>query len=625
VPDTRTHSPKRIAVAVGAVVACLALLVGAAAAGTRTPSRDAVSALSGTGSLDYSKDTGGRLRRLDPSFVAQSLGLSFPGSTPTAAAPGGGVTTTSGSVAAGPPINPVSTPVLPCVNGRQTADPLSPPCVAQFTGDNGGATYRGVSRNEVRVLIRMRGQITTYEESAPQILTPFDTLVDLGRPPAAPESYKLTKLRLYQEYFNRHYQTFGRRLHFFVYFDKYQASAVNWGSGEAADLIFRVHPFAVAELSTFDTDDTPFVDTFLGHGIAAFLPGLDLAERQRRNRELLWTNEPTLERLAEQYTSYICTKVVPEPTAWNGDPGQNGRPRRFGLYHGDSSAGPTYERLYRLTVERLRACGANIVADATFPNPAGCGIAEAPAAGNPPFDSSTPPKPYAIDAITRFRAAGVTTVLWPGCPDFNIGPASLQLNYRPEWILAGDGLLDDAAFVPSDRASFIVFDHHAIVVTPAVLQPDLGRAQCYRAQREADPTLPQSYAQVVPPSLVRLGISAPPTQSKYEQARSGCSQYAPLRQLFTAVQLAGPHLTPATLATGLRSLDYFASPDPETPSCFYREDNSCVQDAIAEYWDLGKVCWRAIEGATRHLPGRWPRGNIDAEIHGDEPCNDGYA
>src|SRR5207248_1022396 len=28
---------------------------------------------------------------------------------------------------------------------RQTEDPLSPPCVAFFTGDNGGATYRGVN------------------------------------------------------------------------------------------------------------------------------------------------------------------------------------------------------------------------------------------------------------------------------------------------------------------------------------------------------------------------------------------------------------------------------------------------------------------------------------------------
>src|SRR5688500_1174590 len=30
---------------------------------------------------------------------------------------------------------------------RQTEDPLSPPCVAHFEGDNGGATYQGVTRD----------------------------------------------------------------------------------------------------------------------------------------------------------------------------------------------------------------------------------------------------------------------------------------------------------------------------------------------------------------------------------------------------------------------------------------------------------------------------------------------
>ncbi|HUR49100.1 MAG TPA: hypothetical protein VMY88_06165, partial [Acidimicrobiales bacterium] len=41
---------------------------------------------------------------------------------------------------------------------RQTEDPLSPPCVASFTGDNGGATYHGVTRDEVTVLIYQGGQ-----------------------------------------------------------------------------------------------------------------------------------------------------------------------------------------------------------------------------------------------------------------------------------------------------------------------------------------------------------------------------------------------------------------------------------------------------------------------------------
>src|SRR5947209_7287984 len=35
---------------------------------------------------------------------------------------------------------------------RQTEDPLAPPCVASFSGDNFGATYQGVSKDEISVL-----------------------------------------------------------------------------------------------------------------------------------------------------------------------------------------------------------------------------------------------------------------------------------------------------------------------------------------------------------------------------------------------------------------------------------------------------------------------------------------
>src|SRR3954469_6426378 len=57
------------ALAAGVAVACLASLVGAATAGTRTPSAAAAGKLDAAGSLDYSPDGAGRLRRLDPSFV----------------------------------------------------------------------------------------------------------------------------------------------------------------------------------------------------------------------------------------------------------------------------------------------------------------------------------------------------------------------------------------------------------------------------------------------------------------------------------------------------------------------------------------------------------------------------
>ncbi|HUR49567.1 MAG TPA: hypothetical protein VMY88_08605, partial [Acidimicrobiales bacterium] len=83
-----------------------------------------------------------------PSGNLSSLGLgssSSLGSTGETAGPPPDLT--------GPGGKPLKTPSTKrCVGSppRQTEDPLSPPCVASYTGDNGGATYKGVTADEIR-------------------------------------------------------------------------------------------------------------------------------------------------------------------------------------------------------------------------------------------------------------------------------------------------------------------------------------------------------------------------------------------------------------------------------------------------------------------------------------------
>src|SRR5262249_50211743 len=69
-----------------------------------------------------------------------------------------GSTSTLGSdliIGEGPPLGQGQSPSnKACVGNppRQTEDALSPPCVPYFTGSNGGSTYAGVSKDEIRVL-----------------------------------------------------------------------------------------------------------------------------------------------------------------------------------------------------------------------------------------------------------------------------------------------------------------------------------------------------------------------------------------------------------------------------------------------------------------------------------------
>ena len=81
-----------------------------------------------------------------PSGNFSSLGLGSSGGLAAGglgAGPGGDA---GGEVAGGRAVKDPST--KRCVGNppRQSEDPLSPPCVASFNGDNGGATYHGVTR-----------------------------------------------------------------------------------------------------------------------------------------------------------------------------------------------------------------------------------------------------------------------------------------------------------------------------------------------------------------------------------------------------------------------------------------------------------------------------------------------
>src|SRR5687768_16669513 len=64
---------------------------------------------------------------------------------------GGNQTDLGGEVLGGRAKNPST---KRCVGNppRQSEDPLSPPCAAFFDGDNQGATYQGVTKDEIRVL-----------------------------------------------------------------------------------------------------------------------------------------------------------------------------------------------------------------------------------------------------------------------------------------------------------------------------------------------------------------------------------------------------------------------------------------------------------------------------------------
>ncbi|MHB8510258.1 MAG: hypothetical protein ACYDGR_16705 [Candidatus Dormibacteria bacterium] len=120
---------------------------------------------------------------------------------------------------------------------RQTEDPLSPPCVPFWQGDNGGVTSKGVTRSAITIILAD----ARYGHDG-------DVYSD---PPKTNDSPIDTTTRLLLRYFQSRFQTYGRTVRLIMDRGPGQGTAGNPINFSATDQ--RDHPFAVITHST-DTD-----------------------------------------------------------------------------------------------------------------------------------------------------------------------------------------------------------------------------------------------------------------------------------------------------------------------------------------------------------------------------------
>lgn len=476
---------------------------------------------------------------------------------------------------------------------RQTEDPSSPPCVAFFRGDNGGATYKGVTKDEVRVLFYFDGGYIQTSPSSDEQTLPADTYFDLAEPPKrAGEDPHTRALRAYQRYFNERYQAYGRFVHFYIYFGRGTASHNAEGRrADAYDNYQKIKPFAVFPLTQFFQPD-PYLEVMAKFGVLNF--GTFASRPQsffQRFPKLIWGYRPSIEQYAKTFADYVCNKVVPYPVSFSGN-ADAGSPRKLGLIRTTDPVQPGMQQ-FAVEVRRLvTECGGNFVAEGTFPS-----------AGYVHDARYTPE--YATTAMAEFSQKGVTTVIWAQGWEKNFSAAAANIGYRPEWVIAGDGTheANDRAANHQEQSVW----RNAWVVTSMAVIPDRDRRHCYLAAREADPAYP-------------------PGDVSY-----ACQHYENIRQLFIGIQVAGPRLTPDNIDRGFHAIPPVSSPDPQVPACYYEAgDYTCVKDAMVMWWDpAGRPgatntpgCFRLPQGGRRFISGDWPPGDVPAQRDpGRDTCN----
>jgi len=485
---------------------------------------------------------------------------------------------------------------------RQTADPLAPPCVAHFDGDNGGATYQGVTGDEVQILAYADAYIHTATEHG----TDDESNNWMGRckdiahePPSDDETMTFRIMRRFQHYFNDRFQTYGRTVSFVVCFSPQTAANTTAETrlADAAKYYGEYRPFAVVTSGLVDGYQDTFMNYMADHGVMVFgsSQGARPAEFYRQYPGLIWTVPPTLERKTDRYIDFVCQKVVPHPVSDAGDASMNGQPRVLGLTHTSDQRWPQLLQAKDRVKAGIEACGGQFEVTVTFPR------------ANAQFQSSYSGQ-YALQNMSQMQANGVTTIVWPGGYENEQTDAAAQLGYQPEWVVLGMGHHEGNNNARLQHPD--VWEHAWLVTTTSRTWPR-NQDPCRQAANEADPSI-RNQGEV--DTCVRFPY------------------YEDLRQLFTGIQVAGPNLTPTTIDRGFHAIPAVRSTNPFVPACYYDPaDYTCIKDAMVETWDPQGLpeddsqprepgCWRLVESGLRY-PARWPDGNLDAQATPDDPCN----
>jgi hypothetical protein len=512
------------------------------------------------------------IKKAPPGSGGASNGTGGAGSGPGGS---GGRPTASSSPTPPPPAATEYVPanqVLHCVGPpplRQIEDPQSPPCIAYWKGDNGGATATGVTRDRIYLAI------PTPEGKTAQYTALFN-------------------------FFNKRFQFYGRKI------VPEFCSSSGGGSG-SSDQANQVADAALAASGC--GGPKPFASTFYRQNNGAYyMPAMACRyhtivvgsyspyDSKFLNRCAPYQYQYPME-VDEEFANigeWVCARLAGRKAAYGaGNDGETaGKPitsltRKFGILLEPFTDDDPVLRRDALTpmLSRLHACGVDIPTKDAILNPVS-GDFDAPSAQN---------------AMLQLRNDNVTSVICM-CNFFSFGTlqrAADSSAYQPEWITSTFGLNDvNSSFVlgagPSDQLA------HTFGVTfqPRMVSPLQNPYNV--ALQEGDPS------------------QNPDTTSLVE---AELEIYRALLLLASGIQMAGPHLTVQTFRDGLRNTRF---PNPVTAlqegAVDVQPDGYSMTADGAEWWystrdngpfsdsssHPGTVCY--LKRGQRYVLGAWPKG-----------------
>lgn len=466
----------------------------------------------------------------------------------------------------------------------------APPCTPFTKRDNGGATAQGVSRDSVTVVL--------YQPVADPATTAALTAAGANN---SLEDYATT-FKDYVDYFNHHYQTYGRTVKVIVKPGSGKDTDDAAAKADAIDIATSIKPFAV-----FGSNNPTFVKELAARKIICVCTTSQPQEFY--DSVAPYGGYTTLMSSTQGYihrAEYVGKRLAGRKAKWAGDATLAAKNRSFGLLYYETEALAYKSGADFFERELLGKYNVRLTEKLAF--------------NGPPDYSGL--QEQARPLIQRLKESGVTSVIYSGDP---ISPAVLtgeatRQNYFPEWIITGSALTDIALFGRTyDQAQW----SHAFGVSflTARLEPKQGeayRVHLWHHGREAKAD--NQYAVIYPLPLY----------------------------FFTGLTMAGPKLTPESWANGLfnypvtgKGLITQATMSFGKHGLWPMNDYTAYDDVTEIWWDQtaqgpdeldnqGVGMYRYVDGGKRYLPGEHPRTDPKAFdkngtvlIYSEPPPSDG--
>lgn len=458
-------------------------------------------------------------------------------------AEGGGAGAAEGEGAAAPTTTTSLAPASgECVGGRQNFSVYANECAPAWSGDNGGATYKNVFPDEIRIGF-------WHGFGGP----------DPGRLPDTPqpgESAGNRTFRVWQTWFNEHFNLYGRKI---VFYGLEDSDSVEEDQARVATAVNEYKLFALSHVWT------PVCTDFARHELPMWCVSAP-HDTFAANDGFVFSYPDEITKSQRMGAEYVCKTLAGKPATFS--PGNEDKPRKIGF------------------VTNLHARAGAPMKDYVEAHEQWCG--EPPEASYQ-FGGDGDEGAEQVAAYEMYRA-GVTTVVSTSelGQTLYLMQAADAIGWNPEWVFLANWGHDTNAVgkiltgVSPNQASRMI----AMSGWELPQRPD--QTECYRAYHEIDPDT--------------------------DPAPLYCAFWQQLILMVAGLQGAGPNLTADTYRQGLYELGYRCGVAAwMTCGGFGPNDNSYMDDYSQVWFDPSAIApddgapgaWRYTHGGRRFRAGAW--------------------